>query len=224
MASESSATVTEALGDIQQQPPIAPSLRQIDCGQDVVKIAILGVESTGKTTLCQDLAAHFHTEWVEEYMRPYLQQKWDASKQSCEWADLMPIAEGQVALENHKTLSVNTLNANALNANTLNANRYLFCDTSLFELMVYAYWYYGACPAAIQQAALAHQYELILLTDIDVAWVADDLRDAPHQRHEIDAAFDAAFNHYGKPFRRIGGNRQTRVATVAAWLEELQSG
>ncbi|MDO4223868.1 MAG: ATP-binding protein, partial [Acinetobacter sp.] len=91
---------------------------------NIFKVLLLGAESTGKTTLCQDLAQHFHTEWVAEYMRTYLQKKWDEHRQSCEWDDLLPIAIGQVQAENQATLQ---------------AKQFLFCDTGLFELMVYSY-------------------------------------------------------------------------------------
>lgn len=173
---------------------------------DLVNVAILGAESTGKTTLCQDLAVHLNCKWVAEFMRPYLQQKWDNEHKTCEWEDLLPIARGQIALEN----SLAQQSAD-----------YLFCDTSLFELMVYANWYYGKCPAAITEAALAHHYDLILLTEVDVPWVADDLRDAPHEREQITASFAEELTQHGKAFRRIGGDRETRVTQVVNWLAEF---
>ncbi|PNK59774.1 nicotinate-nucleotide adenylyltransferase [Psychrobacter sp. FDAARGOS_221] len=183
-----------------------PDTLKMDADTGVIKVLVLGAESTGKTTLCQDLAAHFNTEWTPEYMRPYLQHKWDKTQTSCEWHDLMPIAEGQVSLENEKARL---------------ANRFLFCDTALFELMVYAYWYYQKCPPQLEAAALTHHYDLILLTEVDVPWEADDLRDAPHQREEIRQAFADALTKHNKPFRRIGGNREQRVAKVASWLNQL---
>ncbi|WP_296403995.1 ATP-binding protein [Psychrobacter sp.] len=184
---------------------ILPSLQQLKIA-DVFKVAVLGAESTGKTTLCKDLAEHFNTVLVGEYMRPYLQKKWDLTQTSCEWDDLMPIAQGQIADENSKASL---------------ANHYLFCDTTLFELMIYSYWYYDKCPYAIEFAALNHHYDMILLTEVDVPWVADDLRDAPHQRHEISQAFVDTLNHYHKPFKRIGGSQNERVCKVVQWLDDL---
>ena len=64
------------------------------------RIVFLGPESTGKTTLSQYMAAAYHTQWVPEYMRLYLQEKWDKFRQLCTWEDLLPIAKGQVDLEN----------------------------------------------------------------------------------------------------------------------------
>lgn len=181
----------------------------------VFKVAILGAESTGKTTLCRDLAKHFKTLWVPEYMRSYLQNKWDKSGQTCSWEDLLPIAQGQIASENKLTLEVHQF------AQSEQTIHYLFCDTSLFELMVYANWYYGDCPDALTEAALTHHYDLILLTEVDVPWVADDLRDSPHERDSITERFKNELNSHHKPFRRIGGDREQRVQQVVQWLHKM---
>jgi len=175
--------------------------------ESVIKIAILGAESTGKTSLCRDLATHFDSHWVPEYMRTYLQAKWDREQKTCTWDDLLPIAQGQIDLENR------------LAKQAEQTTGYLFCDTSLFELMIYANWYYGDCPNAITQAALVHYYDLILLTEVDIPWVADDLRDSPHEREEISARFADEFDRHDKQFRRIGGNRDDRVRQVVRWLK-----
>ena len=176
--------------------------------KSVINVAILGAESTGKTTLCRDLAAHFGCPWVPEYMRTYLQAKWDKEHLTCTWEDLLPIAQGQIELENKL----------AAQAAQNSDSSYLFCDTSLFELMVYSNWYYGDCPDAITQAALTHHYDLILLTEVDIPWVADDLRDSPHQRDEISAYFESQLTRHQKPFHRIGGDRDERVQQVLEWL------
>ena len=176
--------------------------------KSVINVAILGAESTGKTTLCRDLAAHFGCPWVPEYMRTYLQTKWDKEHLTCTWEDLLPIAQGQIELENKL----------AAQAAQNSDSSYLFCDTSLFELMVYANWYYGDCPKALTNAALTHHYDLILLTEVDIPWVADDLRDSPHQRDEISAYFESQLTRHQKPFHRIGGDRDERVQQVLEWL------
>lgn len=181
--------------------------------KSVIKVAVLGAESTGKTTLCRDLAAHFGCPWVPEYMRTYLQKKWDKEQLTCTWNDLLPIAQGQIELENKLAKEA---------TQTFDNNHYLFCDTSLFELMVYSNWYYGDCPEALTQAALAHHYDLILLTDVDTPWIADDLRDSPHQRDEIRAYFAAQLRAYKKPFQSIGGDREVRVQQVIKLLEALK--
>ncbi|WP_201526588.1 AAA family ATPase [Psychrobacter frigidicola] len=187
--------------------------------KSVINVAILGAESTGKTTLCRDLAAYFGSPWVPEYMRTYLQKKWNVEEKTCAWDDLLPIAQGQIALENKLALQAEqTVPAVKTAQHTIANRQYLFCDTSSFELMVYANWYYGDCPDALTKAALAHHYDLILLTKVDIPWVADDLRDSPHGREEISARFAAELIRYNKPFRCIGGDRDQRVFQVVGWL------
>ena len=92
--------------------------RQSNC----LKIVLFGPESTGKTTLAKQLSAYFNTEWVPEYMRTYLQEKWDKNAEKISKEDLLPIAKGQIALENKRSK---------------NADNFLFCDTNLLELQVY---------------------------------------------------------------------------------------
>ena len=90
---------------------------------NVIKVVLFGPESTGKTTLAQELADHYKTEWVPEYAREYLQVKWDKEQKTCEPQDLIPIAEGQIRLENYLTKK---------------ANKLLICDTDLLETKVYS--------------------------------------------------------------------------------------
>jgi ATPase/kinase involved in NAD metabolism len=140
-----------------------------------------------------------HTEWVREYMRLYLQEKWDKQCAVCTWEDLLPIAKGQVRLEN-EALS--------------KAKQYLFCDTCLLELVIYSYIYYGKCEPVIEQHALSHKYDHIFLTYIDTPWVADDLRDKPHEREEVFAFFKDFLEKKSIPFHLLKGNIDDRVEQI----------
>jgi nicotinamide riboside kinase len=42
--------------------------------------------------------------------------------------------------------------------------------------------YYDYCDPLLDKAAKKHQYDLFFLTDIDVPWEKDDLRDSPDNR------------------------------------------
>ena len=105
------------------------NLKQLqNTGNEIIKIAIYGPESTGKTTLARQLAAHYNTVWAPEFARDYLQEKWDSKKEICVANDLMPIAIGQMQLENEAVLKANT---------------YLFSDTCLMITKVFSEIYYG---------------------------------------------------------------------------------
>lgn len=174
---------------------------------DCLKIVMFGPESTGKTTLSRMLAAHFNTEWVPEFSRDYLQQKWDEQNEICGLDDIFPIAKGQMDLENQKAK---------------NANQVLFCDTNLLETVVYSRAYFeGFCEPALLKHALKAHYDLYFLTYIDVPWVEDDLRDRPHLREQMFAEFKKPLDNYNKPYHILKGNVEERFETAVKMVEEL---
>lgn len=71
---------------------------------NIVKVVLFGPESSGKTTLSQQLARYYNTVWVPEFARDYLQEKWNNERKTCEMSDFIPIAIGQMKLENKLAL------------------------------------------------------------------------------------------------------------------------
>ena len=174
---------------------------------DCIKIVLFGPESTGKTTLARDLAEHFSTEWVPEYMREYLQKKWDELGERISWDDLIPIASGQIALENE------------LAAKTKDV---LFCDTDLRELKVYCEYYYeGKCPEELEIAVQNNSYNLYLLTDIDTPWVADDLRDRPEDRTTLFRIFETELIKNDLNYHVLNGSRTQKFNKAVALTKKL---
>ena len=131
---------------------------------EIIRIAIFGPESTGKTTLAKQLAEYYKTVWVPEFARDYLQEKLDSGRGVCDVDDMLPIAYGQTKLENESAAIANT---------------YLFCDTNLMVTKVFSELYYNFCDSLLDKAARTHQYDLFFLTDIDVPWEDDGLGDSP---------------------------------------------
>lgn len=174
---------------------------------DLIKIVLFGPESTGKTTLSQQLARHYNTVWVPEYAREYLQDKWNNERKTCEPQDLLPIAEGQMRLEN--TLAKK-------------ASDVLICDTDLLETKVYSEAYYlGHCDPILEQHALENTYDLYFLTYIDVPWEYDELRDRPDQREEMFNYFKDALERYNRNFIILKGDKKTRLATAIQHINPL---
>ena len=80
-------------------------LKQLN--SDIIRVVINGPESTGKTTLIKELAEFFNTEYVPEFARDYLQEKWNLKKEVCSKEDLIVIVKEQVNLENKLSLKAN---------------------------------------------------------------------------------------------------------------------
>ena len=174
---------------------------------DLVKVVLFGPESTGKTTLSKQLADHYQTLWVPEYAREYLQEKWDREQKSCEPEDLLPIAYGQMNLEN--TLAKK-------------ASKILICDTDLLETKVYSEAYYlGYADPLLEKHALQNSYDLYLLTYIDIPWVKDDLRDKPDERERMFSYFHETLKKYNRNFVTLKGDKEQRFKFAKQHINKL---
>lgn len=172
-----------------------------------IKIVLFGPESTGKTTLSSQLARHYNSIWVPEYARRYLQDKWNNERKTCEPKDLLPIAIGQMQLENELAPKTNSV---------------LICDTDLLETKVYSEAYYlGTCDPVLEKYALKNTYDLYFLTYIDAPWEADDLRDKPNERLKMFKAFENALIVNQRPYVLLKGDKKTRLNEAIKYIDEL---
>lgn len=172
-----------------------------------IKVVLFGPESTGKTTLSRQLARYYSSVWVPEYAREFLQNKWNNERKTCEPNDLLPIAEGQMRLENKLAKKTETV---------------LICDTDLLETKVYSEAYYlGACDPILEKYAIANTYDLYFLTYIDTPWEPDDLRDKPNNREEMFNTFQEALIVHKRPYVLLKGNKQERLKIAIKHIDEL---
>ncbi len=171
-----------------------------------LKVVLYGPESTGKSTLAQKLAQHYNTQWVPEYARTYLQKKWDQEQAICTVEDLIPIAYGQMESENRLAVL---------------AHNILFCDTDLLVTQTYSEIYFdGYCPPVIREYVQKNDYDLYLLMNTDLPWVADDLRDRPNDRNAMFARFQQSLIDHKKPHTIISGSNATRFKMAIDAIEK----
>ena len=172
-----------------------------------IKIVLFGPESTGKSSLAKFLASHYKTNYVEEFARQYLQEKWDNFGKICEKQDLIPIAKGQIKNENIMSKK---------------ANRILFCDTDLLTTAVYSRLYFNSfCDADLDKFSKHNYYDLYLLMDIDIEWVKDDLRDRPNERAELFNVFKNALIENNKNYMIVSGNFEKRKQTSINFIDNF---
>lgn len=174
---------------------------------DCIRICLFGPECSGKSTLSRKLSRHYNAPLVEEYARTYLQNLWDIEQKICRPKDLLPIAAGQMALENKAVLKANGL---------------IICDTDLLTTTVYSEAYYeGWSPPLLHKMALENQYDLYLLTDIDIPWEKDDLRDKPNHREEMFMLFKQALKRYHRPHLLVSGSLEQRMDLATRSINKL---
>jgi NadR type nicotinamide-nucleotide adenylyltransferase len=174
---------------------------------NIVKIVLFGPESSGKTTLSRQLARHYNTVWAPEFAREYLQEKWNNERKICEKSDLIPIAVGQMNLENSLAKK---------------ADKLLICDTDLLETKVYSEEFYGGVvDGTLNKAAHKNEYDLYLLTYIDTPWEEDDLRDRAAQRLEMFTAFENALKKHKKNYILLKGGKETRLKNAIESIDKI---
>jgi len=176
---------------------------------NIVKVVLFGPESTGKTTLSRHLARYYNTVWTPEFARAYLQKKWNNERKTCEKKDLIPIAIGQIKMENKLAKK---------------ADKLLICDTDLLETKVYSEEFYGGfVDEKLNKAASENQYDLYLLTYVDTPWEKDDLRDRPEQRLEMFNAFENALKKHKKNYIILRGDKETRLKNATEAIDKIIS-
>ena len=167
------------------------------------KIVIIGPESTGKSTLCAQLARHYKTQWVPEYAREYLLKHGTNYK----YEDLFTIAEGQIKGEE------NIINSMMLpKPSTLNPKP-VFIDTDLNVIKVWSEFVFNKADNRILTQIASRHYDLYLLCNTDLPWVKDELREYPdlETREKLYYYYKETMINQPVPWVEISGNYEERL-------------
>ncbi len=147
---------------------------------NIIRIALIGPESTAKSTLAETLAKHYDTVWVPEYSRTYL----SSINRKYNLNDIVSIAKEQWKQENELLKK---------------ATHYIFADTELIISKVWCLDVFNTCPKWILENIIPFKYDLYLVCSPDLPWQEDPLRENPHRRGFF-------FDWYMEEIKSIGGN------------------
>ena len=159
----------------------------------VKRVAILGAESSGKSTLAHALAVQYNTVWVPEYLREFV----ETHARVPDEGDQYPIARTQMERED---------------AAAAKASRFLFCDTTPLMTGVYSRWYWGRVDAQLALLERRHDYAFTLVTALDSPWEADGLqRESEEVRQTVHEQVVQVLQEREIPYLLVSGSLHQRV-------------
>ena len=156
------------------------------------KIALLGPESTGKSSLCRQLAAHYQAPWVPEFARDYL----EALDRNYTLQDVIYCAGEQLKAEDLADSKSKGL---------------LFCDTEFINYKIWCLDVFKTCPDWISGLAASKRYDFYLLTMPDIPFIADPVRENPHRREELFLLYKGELEQLNIPYATVGGTGDERL-------------
>ena len=176
------------------------------------KIVVTGPESTGKSTLCEQLAEHYNSGWVPEYAREYLLHYGMQYK----YEDLLTIAKGQLELEDARAAELERKLGNG-------AAPILFIDTDMYVLKVWSEFVFGNCDTWILDQILIRKYDGYLLCRTDLPWVKDELREYPDlvNREKLFHIYKDCMINQHTPWTEIVGGSEQRLQTAIEAVNKL---
>ncbi len=171
------------------------------------RIAVVGVESSGTTTLARSLAEQYQTVWVPEYGRSY----WEGRQylpDSHQWDrdEFIQIAQGQIAWEE---------------ALAIRANRVVVCDTDPLATCIWHRRYLGSLCEQLQQIAASRNYDLYLLTAPDFGFVQDGTRESESLRMTMHQWFLDELERQGRRYIVLGGSHEGRMMQAMEAIAQL---
>jgi len=181
----------------------------------IQKIVVLGPESTGKSTLCAALAAHYKTIWTPEYARQFLAEH--GTKYT--YDDLLIIARGQIKNEDKSIELLDQKNAD--NQAEASTNK-LIVDTDMYVMKVWCEYVFNNCHHYILEQINQRNYDLYLLCDIDLPWAADEMREYPNAgpRLELFTLYKELLINQKTPWGIVSGSGDQRTANAIQLINQ----
>ena len=175
------------------------------------KIVVIGPESTGKSTLCLQLAEHYKTLWCPEYAREYLEK----NGRDYDYDNLLTIAKGQIDLEVKYISSTSNIEHRTSNI--------LFIDTDMYVMKVWCEFAFGKCHSWILNQIATRKYDLYLLCNVDLPWIKDDLREYPDKgtRNKLYHFYKDIMVNQPVSWIDISGNYDERLQVAINGIDKL---
>ena len=187
------------------------------------KIVAIGPESTGKSTLCEQLAQHYDTMWCPEYAREYL----STHGKKYNYDDLLTIAMVQVQLEEKYIQLIGSqqqeAKRNTRDSSLTTHHSLLFIDTNMYVMKVWCEFVFGKCHQFILDQIARRKYDLYLLCNIDLKWTHDELREYPdfETRQRLYQIYKDIILNQPVSWIEISGDKEERLQKAIQAVDSL---
>jgi NadR type nicotinamide-nucleotide adenylyltransferase len=176
----------------------------------LLRVCVVGAESTGTTTLARELAEYYQTVWVPEYGRTYTERLKDGGIKTSvyHWKteEFVHIAKQQLKDEDRLAKE---------------ANRVLICDTDALATAIWHQRYVGTWSKKVELVANRRRYDLYLLTDCDIPFQPDGVRDGRHIRTWMTKRFTEELTKRSARWVLIKGSREKRLRKAVEEVDAL---
>ena len=172
----------------------------------VPRVVILGAESTGTTTLARALSEHYGTRWVPEYGREYCETLDDLFTHKWRTDEFIAIGREQNRREDDAART---------------ADPVLVCDTDSFATGLWHERYVGQRSAEVEGLARGRPYAHTFVTDVDIPFVQDGLRDGESIRTSMHDLFVSRLREARRPFTVVRGSYEERLQAAVASIDEM---
>ena len=166
--------------------------------KELIKIAIVGPESTGKSTISSALAKHYETVWVPEFARYYCA----ALIAPCTLQDEINMFHGQLAVEQAMEVVAK--------------NNLLFCDTTFLTVKIWSDYQLGETPQIVLNELQNHPYDFYILLKNDIPWEEDPLRDFKNMGDYFMNVWRKELKALNADFIEVGGKEDRLQNAIAA--------
>lgn len=169
------------------------------------KVAIVGAEATGKSTLAENLAKYYQSIWVPEYAREYLTRL----SRKYTFDDILAIAQGQ-----------NQLISESIAKNP--SMSIIFFDTELLVTHIWCEYVFGKHHSWIAENLAKQNFDLYLLCNTDLPWEYDVLREQPslEKRKEIHSLYEFYLQKFHFTYELIEGRAEQRLLSAVQAIEK----
>lgn len=189
----------------------------------MVRIAIVGPESSGKTTLSEALMRHVGggrvadgtREYLEELERQYTQEDLlEMAKSHAQWVEDAPLFEA----EHWRAIHGDDLAGRSVPLEPT------YFDTDILNIKIWSQEKFGRVHPEIERLVRGLHYDLRLLCRPDIPWEPDPLRENPHDRDRLFTIWERELKAYDFPYVIIEGSHEERVRKAVDVVQAVMRG